>query len=80
MTRDGNYLPPPRSAFPVNLPPKFISELRTLTDSYFNEVFKDACVVDKLVLKMRFECDTDSRYFAGNLREAQVPWEIRENQ
>lgn len=28
---------------------------------YFNEVFKNACVVDKLALKIRFERDIDFR-------------------
>lgn len=55
MTCHGNYLLSPHSAFPVNLVPKFISELRTLIDSYFNEVFKNARVVDKLVLKIPSE-------------------------
>lgn len=61
MTRRDNYLLSPLSAFPVNLVPKFISELWTLIDSYFNEVFKNACVVDKLAVKTRFERDIDFR-------------------
>lgn len=61
MTRHGNYLLSPHSASPINLVPKFISELWALTDSYFNEVFKNACVVDQLAVKMRGECDIDFR-------------------
>lgn len=61
MTCHGNYLSSPHAASPVNLVPKFISELWTLIDGYFNEVFKNACVVARLVLKVRFECDIDFR-------------------
>lgn len=61
MTRHSNYLLSPHSASPVNLVPKFISELWALIDSYFNEVFKNACIVDRLALKMRLERGTDFR-------------------
>lgn len=61
MTRHDNYLLSPLSAFPVNLVPKFISELWTSVDGYFNEVFKNARVVDKLALTIRVERDTEFR-------------------
>lgn len=54
MTCHGNYLSSPHAASPVNLVPKFISELWTLIDGYFNEVFKNACVVARIVLKGSF--------------------------
>lgn len=54
-------IPSPYSSFPVNLVPKFISELWTLTESCFNEVFKNASAVDKLAFKIHLECDRHLR-------------------
>ena len=38
--------------------------------SLWQKVFKNACVVDQLALKMRGECDIGFRSFKGNLKKS----------